>query len=163
MPKNYLFVSKIFQRPFRRPQPAKGKLIEHFIAYHLRHTHTYDNISQPVHTMAPESICSAPDKKKNRVRVVARIRPLSEKEKHAGDRDLLRKLQGKTTDTALVQVNGSCSDCDGSRSSEKRWYELDAVLDHTETQAQVYELSGAQQAVTVDLFDGYNVTILAYG
>jgi hypothetical protein len=48
-------------------------------------------------------------------------------------------------------------------SEEKRCYELDAVLDQDCTQQQVYEKSGARQAIAEDLFQGFNCTILAYG
>jgi hypothetical protein len=48
-------------------------------------------------------------------------------------------------------------------STEKRWFELDAVLDGQCSQHDVYWKSGAQQAVTVDIFKGFNCTILAYG
>lgn len=91
------------------------------------------------------------------VRVVARIRPLSAQEKAANNNDdnddggVLRKLQGKT---ALVQV---------AATKEKKWYELDAVLEGHATQADVYAQSGAQQAVCHDLLQGYNASILAYG
>ncbi|OEU09835.1 kinesin-related protein, partial [Fragilariopsis cylindrus CCMP1102] len=45
----------------------------------------------------------------------------------------------------------------------KRWFELDAVLDGKSTQNETYIKSGAQQAVTKDIFKGFNCTILAYG
>ena len=45
----------------------------------------------------------------------------------------------------------------------KRWFELDAVLDGSCTQEHVYVQSGAKQAVCHDLFQGFNCTILAYG
>eukprot|EP00977_Amphora_coffeiformis_P021702 scaffold9753_cov160-Amphora_coffeaeformis.AAC.5 len=90
----------------------------------------------------------------NKVRVVARIRPLSSREKDAGSHETISKLDGNG-ETALVQVNGDDKD--------KRWFELDAVLDGSSTQANVYEQSGAKQAITEDLFAGFNTSILAYG
>ncbi|KAL3912442.1 MAG: hypothetical protein SGILL_006880, partial [Bacillariaceae sp.] len=47
--------------------------------------------------------------------------------------------------------------------ADKRWFELDAVLDGDCTQQDVYYKSGAQRAVTSDIFRGFNCTILAYG
>jgi len=88
------------------------------------------------------------------VRVVARIRPLSAKEIGVGSHETIRRLDGNGS-TQLVQVNGA--------DKEKRWFELDAVCDGTSTQADVYEQSGAQQAIRRDLFAGYNTSILAYG
>lgn len=43
------------------------------------------------------------------------------------------------------------------------YFELDAVFDEGSTQRDVYAGSGAQRAVSDDLFQGYNCTILAYG
>jgi len=47
--------------------------------------------------------------------------------------------------------------------TEKRWFELDAVLDDNSTQEETYIKSGAQEAVTEKVFRGFNCTILAYG
>eukprot|EP00339_Tiarina_fusa_P029749 CAMPEP_0117069750 /NCGR_PEP_ID=MMETSP0472-20121206/48950_1 /TAXON_ID=693140 ORGANISM="Tiarina fusus, Strain LIS" /NCGR_SAMPLE_ID=MMETSP0472 /ASSEMBLY_ACC=CAM_ASM_000603 /LENGTH=645 /DNA_ID=CAMNT_0004792471 /DNA_START=354 /DNA_END=2291 /DNA_ORIENTATION=+ len=49
------------------------------------------------------------------------------------------------------------------RQQEKRWFELDAVFDGKSTQQDVYQRSGAQNAVCDDIFKGFNCTILAYG
>ena len=93
----------------------------------------------------------------NKVRVVARIRPLSSKEKAEKSHETVSKLPNNNgDDTELVQVNGDAK-------ADKRWFELDAVLDGSSTQLEVYEQSGAKQAVTQDLFDGFNTSILAYG
>ena len=106
--------------------------------------------------VAPSCSSSAGDG--NKVRVVARIRPLSEKELNENSHEALSKLQGPNgAETSLVQVNNQGS------GSDKRWFELDAVLDGTSNQSDVYRESGAQQAVTQDLFAGFNTSILAYG
>lgn len=80
------------------------------------------------------------------VRVVARIRPLSAREKN--DQAILNALESK-----LVHVKGP----------HQRWFELDAVLDGDSTQSELYEASGASTAVRTDLFSGFHCTILAYG
>jgi hypothetical protein len=90
----------------------------------------------------------------NKVRVVARIRPLSSKEINEGSHETLSKLEH--AETAMVQVSSS-------QGGDKRWFELDAVLDGDASQEEVYLRSGAQQAVTADLFAGFNTSILAYG
>lgn len=95
----------------------------------------------------------------NKVRVVARIRPLSEKELNENSHEALSKLQGPNgAETSLVQVNNN-----QGTGSDKRWFELDAVLDGSSNQSNVYRESGAKQAVTQDLFAGFNTSILAYG
>lgn len=97
----------------------------------------------------PSSSCSTP----SNVRVVTRLRPLSRQESQNGSKPSLSCLPG----AQLVQVSSS------SGAENKRWFEFDAVLDGTSTQEDVYVRSGAQRAVTEDLFKGYNTTILAYG
>jgi hypothetical protein len=49
------------------------------------------------------------------------------------------------------------------QNNHKRLFEFDAVLDENKNQQDVYIRSGAFQAVTEDLFLGFNCTILAYG
>ena len=97
------------------------------------------------------------------VRVVTRIRPLSQKELQSGNKTSVTCLSKNphshdeaSSPTTLVQVNG-CS------AADKRWFEFDAVLDGHATQEQVYVQSGAQQAICHDLWKGFNCTILAYG
>jgi hypothetical protein len=115
---------------------------------------------------------------------VARIRPLAKYEIESGSQPVVSSLlsgstsnnnksalaakgKGKNdasslrlpplpTDPEVVQVISNDAD-------DKRWFELDAVLDGNSTQAEVYWKTGAQQAVSQDLFQGYNCTILAYG
>lgn len=76
------------------------------------------------------------------VRVVARIRPLSSREN--ASKEIIGSL-----DDRLVQVKGP----------EQRFFELDAVFGKDSTQQQVYERSGARDAVTQDLFAGFNCTV----
>jgi hypothetical protein len=121
----------------------------------------------------------SPQKKKvqqqTNVRVVARIRPLATYEIENGSKQIVTLLPGATgninkgghgeqnsddiikikipTEPEVLQV----------QTTEKRWFELDAVLDGKSTQKETYIKSGAQQAVTKDIFKGFNCTILAYG
>lgn len=99
------------------------------------------------------------------VRVVARIRPLAKYELANGSKQIVNSLPSISsslggpiqipTEPEVLEVK--------PEGAEKRWFELDAVLDGTSTQEEAYIKSGAQQAVTQDLFKGFNCTILAYG
>lgn len=90
------------------------------------------------------------------VRVVLRVRPLATYELEKGCKQVVHRVpKGDDNDGGpeAVQVN----------QAEKRFFELDAVLDETYSQEELYERSGASRAITEDLFKGYNCTILAYG
>ncbi len=99
------------------------------------------------------------------VRVVARIRPLAKYEIENGSKEIVTSLPSLSsslggpiqipTEPEVVELKPA--------GAEKRWFELDAVLDGKSTQEEAYIKSGAQQAVTQDLFKGFNCTVLAYG
>ena len=92
------------------------------------------------------------------VRVVSRVRPLAQYELDRGCKPVVTKVPTLEGDDGpqTLQVN----DLSGG---DPRWFELDAVLDQSCTQQEVYENSGAYKAISEDLFSGYNCTILAYG
>lgn len=115
----------------------------------------------------PESISSSDDKSSSsspssNIRVVTRIRPLSKQERRISSASL-SCLPGKQPLVQVVSNGENHAKENQTTSNNKRWFEFDAVLDESTTQRQVYERSGAERAVTVDLFRGYNTTILAYG
>mmetsp|Transcript_32984 Transcript_32984/g.79772 ORF Transcript_32984/g.79772 Transcript_32984/m.79772 type:complete len:774 (-) Transcript_32984:283-2604(-) len=90
------------------------------------------------------------------VRVVLRVRPMAKYELEKGCKQVVFRVPVADPDSdgpEAVQVN----------QPEKRFFELDAVLDETFTQKQLYEKSGAYKAISEDLFKGFNCTILAYG
>ena len=101
----------------------------------------------------------------NSVRVVARIRPLAKYEIANGSKQIVKSLPSLSssiggpiqvpTEPEVLEVK--------PEGAEKRWFELDAVLDGKSTQEEAYIKSGARDAVTKDLFKGFNCTILAYG
>ena len=97
----------------------------------------------------------------NKVRVVARIRPLARYEIQNGSEIIVTKVPG-TSGKGLPETLQVENDTIGDAGAN-RWYELDAVLDERSNQKDVYEKSGAQTAIAEDLFSGYNATILAYG
>ena len=97
----------------------------------------------------------------SKVRVVARIRPLAKYEIQKGSEITVTKVPG-TSGKGLPETL-QVDTCTSDAGTTNRWFELDAVLDETSNQQDVYEKSGAQTAVAEDLFSGYNATILAYG
>ena len=97
----------------------------------------------------------------SKVRVVARIRPLAKYEIQKGSEITVTKVPG-TSGKGLPETL-QVDTCTSDAGTTNRWFELDAVLDEASNQQDVYEKSGAQNAVAEDLFSGYNATILAYG
>ncbi|CAJ1948905.1 unnamed protein product [Cylindrotheca closterium] len=90
------------------------------------------------------------------VRVVLRVRPMAKYELEKGCKQVVFKVPVADPDSdgpEAVQVN----------QPDKRFFELDAVLDESFSQQQLYEKSGAYNAISEDLFKGFNCTILAYG
>lgn len=89
------------------------------------------------------------------VRVVSRVRPLAQYELEKGCQPVVTKVPHLASEDGpeALQINGP----------DQRWFELDAVLTESCSQQEVYEKSGAFQAISEDLFCGYNCTILAYG
>jgi hypothetical protein len=97
-----------------------------------------------------------PSSSEGNVRVVLRVRPLANYELEKGCKQVVQRVpKADESDDGpeVVQIN----------QTEKRFFELDAVLDETYSQKDLYERSGASRAITEDLFKGYNCTILAYG
>jgi len=97
----------------------------------------------------------------NHVRVVARIRPLAQAELENGSKETVRKVIISRGSFAL---DGSAEFVEAfSPHGDKRKFELDAVLDKSCSQEEVYEISGTKEAVCESIFNGFNCTILAYG
>jgi hypothetical protein len=106
------------------------------------------------------------------VRVVARIRPLAKYEIENGSKQIVTLLPGaggNNNNNSISKENENIIQIPTEpevlqvQTTEKRWFELDAVLDGKSTQNETYIKSGAQLAVTKDIFKGFNCTILAYG
>jgi hypothetical protein len=88
------------------------------------------------------------------VRVVSRVRPLAKYEIEKGCQSIVVKVPNLDKGgPETLQIN----------QGDKRWFELDAVLDEQCSQQDLYEQSGAFTAISEDLFEGFNCTILAYG
>ncbi|KAG7371259.1 kinesin motor domain containing protein [Nitzschia inconspicua] len=120
---------------------------------------------QPIKPSQKASSSSSSSSSSN-VRVVARIRPLAQYEIENGSKPIVKSLPSvdslSNKENSIPQISSEPEVLE-VQSSEKRWFELDAVLDGNSSQREVYYKSGAQQAVTQDIFKGFNCTILAYG
>eukprot|EP00980_Cylindrotheca_fusiformis_P012224 scaffold2977_cov71-Cylindrotheca_fusiformis.AAC.1 len=98
------------------------------------------------------------------VRVVARIRPLLSTNEAAGTtRTVISARNGNSSVSSSSVVLIETSASAGGGDSPPRCYEYDAVFGPESTQIQVYQQSGAQNAVCSDILQGFNCTILAYG
>jgi len=105
----------------------------------------------------------AASKSSSNVRVVARIRPLSDKELELGSKESATSL------APSKDGGGSCEDADPNHteclqvvdSGQKRFFELDRVYGPDCTQEEIYRGCGARQSVTEEIFKGFNCTILA--
>ena len=124
--------------------------------------------TEPSVASSSSSSSSPPSNESSKIRVVARIRPLAQYEIENGSQPIVSSLptlgqksvknlpsSGPATEPEVLQVKPPDAD--------KRWFELDAVVDGHSTQEDVYIRSGAQNAVQNDIFKGFNCTILAYG
>jgi len=124
-------------------------------------TDTSSNTKSSINSSNKSSSTSSSSTK---VRVVGRIRPLAKYEIKNGSRAIVTKVPGSggrgLPETLRIEDGDNVS---GGSKNTNRWFELDAVLDETSNQRDVYVQSGAQAAISDDLFCGYNATILAYG
>ena len=93
------------------------------------------------------------------VRVVVRIRPLSQTEQKRGCTEAISSMN---QDFGGSSSNGE-PDLLEVRQHDKRWFEFDAVIGDQSNQEDVYNKSGAHVCVSEDLFSGYNATIFCYG
>ena len=118
---------------------------------------------------APPKLKQTTTQSSSNVRVVARIRPLAQYEIDNGSKQIVKAMptlerlnSNKENEIPQIPTEPEVLEVqpDGA---DKRWFELDAVLDGQCTQRDVYYKSGAQRAVTQDIFRGFNCTILAYG
>jgi hypothetical protein len=121
--------------------------------------------STPDSPSRPASASSITPSSSN-VRVVARIRPLAKYEQENGSKQIVSSLPSSSKSNSQSESESGNNEPEVlqvSTSSDKRWFELDAVLDASSSQEDVYVQSGAKRAVCHDLIQGFNCTILAYG
>jgi len=87
----------------------------------------------------------------NNIRVVVRARPLLDFERERGKVTCIVKA----VDDSIIQVDAPTGN---------RYFELDAAMCGAQySHEDIYAKSGAKNAVTNDIFKGFNCTILAYG
>jgi len=93
------------------------------------------------------------------VRVVVRVRPLSDAEQHSGDEEVMRI----GADKASIQVMlPSDEDFAGNVRQTAKKFALDGCLDQQTTQAQCFNLSGVKTLLDSAL-EGFSATVFAYG
>jgi len=99
------------------------------------------------------------DEQNQNVRVVARLRPLSNKEIGENSKEAIKASGGKATSKAFAPASASAAQIivEGQRT-----FEYDAVFGPLTTQEEVYKATAAN-TVEKNIFRGFNVTILAYG
>ena len=105
------------------------------------------------------TVSSSKDEDNKGAMVVAvRIRPLSKKEVNAGHKSCCTAINGNTI---AIKKEGNAAMYLKSQQGSINEYCFDHVFDTTSTQYEVYEKTTKQ--VVVDVTDGFNVTVFAYG
>ena len=114
-----------------------------------------------IHTAPhPQSSTNNNNNEQN-VRVVARVRPLSDKEITEKSSESIVAYSNQST----IRVHSSSSsggDFTSNDNNEKRKFEFDSVFGPNSTQEQVYE-GTCGDMINSSIFKGFNATILAYG
>ena len=93
------------------------------------------------------------------VRVVVRVRPLSDAEQYAGDEEVMRIGADKATIQVMLP---SDEDFAGNVRQTAKNFALDGCLDQQTTQAQCFNLSGVKTLLDSAL-EGFSATVFAYG
>lgn len=93
------------------------------------------------------------------VRVVVRVRPLSDAEQHAGDEEVMRIGAEKATIQVMLP---SDEDFAGNVRQTAKNFALDGCLDQSTTQAQCFNSSGVKTLLDSAL-EGFSATVFAYG
>ncbi|XP_070000439.1 kinesin-like protein KIF3A isoform X3 [Penaeus vannamei] len=103
--------------------------------------------------MAPDKDRGAAVKERENVRVVVRVRPLSEKEIHSGHKSM---VESDDLNCSLIVTNPS------AQSGEPpKVFTFDSVFGADSKQVDVYNL--AARPIVENVLEGYNGTIFAYG
>jgi hypothetical protein len=96
----------------------------------------------------------------NDIRVVARLRPLSTKEKNEHSNESIR-AHTHSSSIAVADVNNNNNN-NNNGGGNSRKFEFDAVFPPNSTQEQVYQKTCGDM-ISKSIFRGFNATILAYG
>ncbi len=93
------------------------------------------------------------------VRVVVRVRPLSDAEQYAGDEEVMRIGADKATIQVMLP---SDEDFAGNVRQTAKNFALDGCLDQSTTQAECFNSSGVKTLLDSAL-EGFSATVFAYG
>ncbi|KAK4291809.1 hypothetical protein Pmani_035388 [Petrolisthes manimaculis] len=103
--------------------------------------------------MAPDKDKEAASKVRETVRVVVRVRPLSEREVHGGHTTI---VQSDDLNCSLLVTNPAAQ-----AGEPPKVFTFDSVFGHDSKQVDVYNL--AARPIVENVLEGYNGTIFAYG
>lgn len=101
---------------------------------------------------------SADDSSSSNVRVVARLRPLSTKEKNEISSNS-ESIRANVHSSSIAILDNTNNDHNNNNS---RQFDFDAVFEPNSSQEEVYQRTCGDM-ITKSIFRGYNATILAYG
>ena len=134
--------------------PVKNVKMTQSSSHHHRAS-TAPNNSSSSGTAAMKN--TTDDSSSSNVRVVARLRPLSSKEKNEQSNESIRA----NVHSKSISVPDN-SDGSSSSNNNQRNFEFDAVFPPNSTQEQVYQTTCGDM-ISKSIFRGFNATILAYG
>ncbi len=121
--------------------------------------HSSSSSSHRASTAPTLTMSSADDASSSNVRVVARLRPLSTKEKNEHSSESIR-ANVHSSSIAVPDINDGGGG--GSNNNNTRKFEFDAVFAPNSTQEEVYQKTCGDM-ISKSIFRGFNATILAYG
>ena len=99
------------------------------------------------------------DASSSNVRVVARLRPLSTKEKN--EINNVESIRANIHSSSISILDNTTND-HNSNNNNSRQFDFDAVFEPNSSQEEVYKHTIGDM-ITKSIFRGYNATILAYG
>ncbi|KAL7456929.1 hypothetical protein ACHAWC_008414 [Mediolabrus comicus] len=103
------------------------------------------------------------DASSSNVRVVARLRPLSTKEKNEqSNNSNVESIRANIHSSSIAILDNTNNDPNNSNNNSSRQFDFDAVFEPNSTQEEVYK-NTVGDMITKSIFRGYNATILAYG
>lgn len=114
-----------------------------------------------IHT-APHHQSSSNNNNEQNVRVVARVRPLSNKEITEKSSESIVAYSKQSTIRVHSSSSSSSSGDFTNDNNDKRNFEFDSVFGPNSTQEQVYD-GTCGDMINSSIFKGFNATILAYG
>jgi hypothetical protein len=109
---------------------------------------------------APSKGSGNADDASSNVRVVARLRPLSTKEKN--EINNVESIRANIHSSSIAILDNNDTTTLSTNNNNSRQFDFDAVFEPNSSQEEVYKKSCGDM-ITKSIFRGYNATILAYG